>query len=389
MRLGLVAIVCCVFTMAWLTHSRAMASPDTQESVKRDVALEAIAPNPPEPDDMTAPLTLYAGTAKVVNQITGTDSINATNRWNVYGTDLGHMFLHKDSLYMVFGDTYGPKDGDWRSSTMARLADPDPRGAFEFTQMITGPDGTAKELIPSAKVPGFEWTVIPTNGISLGERMVLHYMSVRMWTSDGNWLVRQSGLAYSDDDGQTWHRSSSAVWPNGIGFEQVAFIDRGEMIYTFGLPQGRFGGVRLRRVPSESMFDPAARRYWDGSDWVADYRAAATVVSAPVGELSVAWSEIHQSWLMMYLDEDQEAIMLRTAPELTGPWSDAQTVARARDFPGLYAPYIVPGTKIGDEVYFTMSRWNPVYNVFLMSAPLMTETPDIAVVEGDAESVVK
>ncbi|WP_175483318.1 DUF4185 domain-containing protein [Salinihabitans flavidus] len=325
---------------------------------------------------------LYVGAAEVVRQMTGADSFNATDRWNIHGTDLGHMILHKDALYMVFGDTYGPNGGAWRSSTMARLADPDPRGGFTFSAMIEAADGTAKELIRSDKIPGFEWTVIPTNGISLGERMVLHYMAVRMWTSDGRWIVRQSGLAYSDDDGQSWQRSPSAIWPANTGFEQVAFVENDGMIYSFGIPQGRFGVVSLRRVPHAAMFDPAAHRYWDGSGWVADHAAAAPVVPAPAGELSVAWSEAHQRWMMMYLDEKRGAIVLRTAPTLVGPWSDAQNVAQARDFPGLYAPYIVPGSEIDDTVHFTMSRWKPLYNVFLMKAALMTEMPVVAVDQG-------
>ncbi|WP_166461986.1 DUF4185 domain-containing protein [Paracoccus alkanivorans] len=326
---------------------------------------------------------LRVGAAEVVRQLTGPNSANRTDRWNVHGTDLGHMFRHKGALYMVFGDTFGADGGAWRSSTMARITEPP--GSFDFAQMIEGPDGSAKELIGSAKLPGFEWTVIPTNGISLGDRMVLHYMSVRMWTSNGRWLVRRSGLAYSDDDGWTWHRSPAAVWPNGVGFEQVAFVDLGGMIYSFGIPAGRFGEVRLRRVGRDAIFDPAAYRYWDGSGWVPDHRAAAAVVPAPAGELSVAWSETHRRWLMMYLDEVQAAIVLRMADELTGPWSKPQTVAQARDYPGLYAPFIVPGDALDDAVSFTMSRWKPLYNVFLMKAPLHYETPVIAAA-GDGSS---
>ncbi|MFP4406860.1 DUF4185 domain-containing protein [Rhodosalinus sp.] len=345
----------------------AAAGPAAQES--------AVSPAPAA-EDATAAARLVVGPAEVVRQLTGPGSPNATDRWNVHGTDLGHMIRHKGALYMVFGDTYGPDGGAWRSNTMARIEDP--RGAFDVAGMITGPDGAAKELIRSAKVPGVEWTVIPTNGISLGERMVLHYMSVRMWTSDGRWMVRKSGLAWSDDDGQTWHRSETAVWPNGSGFEQVAFVDRGALIYSFGIPEGRFGGVRLRRVAREALFDPAAYRYWDGRGWVADHLAAATVVPAPAGELSVAWSEAHGRWLMMYLDETKAAIVLRTARDLVGPWSAARTVARAGDFPGLYAPYIVPGDALETEVRFTMSRWKPLYNVFLMRAPLRLDPPVVA-----------
>lgn len=308
---------------------------------------------------------------EVMTQLTGAGSLNATDtRWNVHGTDLGHMFLHKDELYMVFGDTYGPDGGDWRSNTIARIADPNPLNGLPFASMIEGAAGFAKEVVRSAKVPGFEWTVIPTNGISLGDRMVLHYMSVLMWGADDKWYVRSSGLAYSDDDGQTWTRSDTAIWPPRTGFEQVAYVESEGMIYAFGIPQGRFGDVRLGRVATEDMLDPTAYTYWNGQNWSAKIGDAAPVVPAPAGELSVAWSAAHQSWLMMYLDPREKAIVLRSAPDLTGRWSDAQTVAHADDYPGLYAPYIVPGLEIDQDFYFTMSRWKPLYNVFLMKGRL-------------------
>lgn len=319
---------------------------------------------------------------EVVSQLTGSASPNATDtRWNVHGTDLGHMFTHKGELYMVFGDTYGPDGGDWRSNTIARIADPDPANGFSIASMIESATGTAKEIIRSAKIPGFEWTVIPTNGISLGERMVLHYMSVRMWGADDKWYVRRSGLAYSDDDGQNWTRSETAMWPAGTGFEQVAYVPHDGMIYVFGIPQGRFGGVRLGRVTPDDVFDPAAYTYWDGRGWSANVWAAAAVVPAPAGELSVAWSEAHQSWMMMYLEPVERAVILRSAPTMTGPWSSPQIVAHADEYPGLYAPYIVPGLDIDDSVYFTMSRWKPVYNVFLMKGKIEVPAVDMAAIE--------
>ncbi|MGM0583202.1 MAG: DUF4185 domain-containing protein [Pseudomonadota bacterium] len=360
--------------LIWLIQHPAHAPAATalQASVEPGVALSPDASG------------LRVGRAEVIRQLTGAASLNDTAaRWNVHGTDLGHMFRHGESLYMVFGDTYGPDGGAWRSNAMARIDNPDPRAGLAFAGMVEGPDGAAGELIGSSRIPGLEWTVIPTYGVSLGERMVLHYMSVRMWTSDGRWLVRRSGLAYSDDEGRSWRRSDTALWPNGMGFEQVAFVERDDMIYAFGIPQGRFGPVRLRRVARASMFDPAAYQYWNGRGWTADPGTAAPVVPAPAGELSVAWSEAHERWLMMYLDEVRAAVVLRSAPELTGPWSEAQVVAQAADFPGLYAPYIVPGSESDEDIHFVMSRWKPVYNVFLMKAPLEARTPVGAAPEGN------
>lgn len=318
-----------------------------------------------------APLRI--GATEKVAALTGETSGNATaSRWGIHGTDLGHMFWHRGKLHMVFGDTFGyPGLGGryWRSNAMARIADPDPASGLPFEAMITGADGQAKELIPSKKVDRVEKTVIPTYGISTGERMFLHYMSVSQWGKHGDWNVRHSGLAYSDDDGETWHTPAQAVWPGGTGFEQVAFVKQDGWIYSFGIGEGRWNGVRLRRVAPERMLEPAAYEYWDGQQWTMAIEAASPVVPAPAGELSVAYSERHRRWLMMYLHPEHRAIVLRTAPELTGPWSDEQRVVSAQEYPGLYAPYIVPGAAIDGELYYTMSLWGD-YNVFLMRTEL-------------------
>lgn len=312
---------------------------------------------------------------RLVTQLTGSSAPNPTaDRWDVYGTDLGHMFWHQGRLYMVFGDTFGKgsrRSGrHWRSNVLARLANPDlAQGELRIESMVTGEDGSARELLPSRKEDGVERTVIPTNGVSTGRRMFLHYMSVKTWHGGGRWDVGHSGLAYSDDDGETWAQPETAVWPSGLGFEQVAFVEQDGWVYSFGIPGGRYGGVRLRRVEPEHMLQPRAYQYWDGTGWVDAAEKAALVVPGPVGELSVAWNAHYGRWMMMYLDASRAAVLMRFAPELTGPWSDGVVVVRAADHPGLYAPYIVPLQEIGREVWFTMSKWKP-YNVFLMKTSL-------------------
>lgn len=351
------------------TETDLPATADASAALSQDAASVDAVGIPQE----AASMLRIVGT-EVVSQLTGPGSSNDTAaRWDVYGTDLGHMFRHRGDLYMVFGDTFGRKSltgrRNWRSNTMARIADPDPRNGLPIETMIVGRGGSAKELIPSRKVDGVQKTVIPTYGISVGERMYLHYMSVTRWGAPGRWDVGHSRIAYSDDDGQNWVSPAGAAWPGDTGFEQVAFVHAEDTVYTFGIPEGRFGGVRLRRVAPEQILATDAYQYWDGDGWGAEPSAAATIVPAPVGELSVAWSETHGRWLMMYLQPERHAIVLRTAPELVGPWSDGQVVATAEDYAGLYAPYIVPGTDIDTDLYYTMSLWDP-YNVFLMHTTL-------------------
>lgn len=307
----------------------------------------------------------------LVAHLTGPDSINATgSRFGVDGTDLGHAFEHQGDLYLHFGDTFGANRSDWRSNAAAVITDRDPRDGLTIDRMIVDRPGHAKELLSPEQIPGTEITVIPTAGVSVGERMVLHYMAVRGWGPPGRWELNLSGLAFSDDDGQTWTADPAATWPGDGNFGQVAFEPVGPHLYVFGIPGGRFGGVALARVERERIVENDAYEYWDGTAWArGDADSARTIVPAPVGELSVRWNAQYGRWLMMYLNEEKYAIVLRTAPCLVGPWSEERTVVTGAEYPQLYAPYLLPRWNDGPEIFFTLSFFGP-YNVSLMRAVL-------------------
>lgn len=336
-------------------------------------SLLVTAPWAPDPDTRWRAMGQPLGDVTRVDWITGPDSPNETaDRWNVYGTDLGHPVLHHGKLYLVFGDTWGA-DGqegdDWRSNGIARLASPDPRDGVTIAEMVTDEAGWSAELLPSAKVDGVEKTVIPTHGISVGDRMVLHFMSVRRWLDDGDWEVGHAGLAVSDDDGRTWQVVDDAVLPGDGDFTQVAMVDDGEHVLVYGIPAGRSGDAHLARARGAALTDLASWEYWDGAGWSPRPEDADPVVSGPVGELSVRWNEHLGRWIMLTLDERFGAIVLRTATTPTGPWSDPVLVTAAEQYPRLYAPYLLPGADTGDDLYFTMSQFGP-YQVALMRVRL-------------------
>jgi hypothetical protein len=337
-RLGLVLVLVCLPALAWL-------------------------PARAEQADNGDPL-------RVVAKLIGQDSINQTEtRFQISGADLGHTFEYDGNLFMVFGDTFAVAHSDWRSNTAAVISDQDPTDGLTFDKMIEDFPGHAKELLPSKKVDGDEITVIPTYGVAVGDRLFLHYMSVRHWGEPGHWDLGLSGLAYSDDGGKTWTKDPNATWTGDSNFGQVAIVTVGEYAYFFGIPGGRFGGIDLARVEQSHILLKDSYEYWDGKSWGATGSAAQTIVPAPVGELSVRWNSYYKKWLMMYLDEDEHAIVLRTADCLTGPWSDERTVASADDYPALYAPYLLPKWNDGPDVYFTMSQFGP-YGVYMMETQL-------------------
>jgi hypothetical protein len=326
-----------------------------------------------------------------IARLTGPGSINDTGpRWNVYGTDLGSMFEHQGRIYLAFGDSFGapgqpPEFGaDWRSNLLAWSKDRDPSDGLTFDGMITDDDGNAREIIPSAhwgENPDgdFEVTTIPNGGVSDGSTMYVHYMSVNEWGPPGQWWLNHSALMSSDDDGVTWE-PTGVRWDDDSNFGQVAFVERANYVYLFGIPGGRFGDVKLARVQKNAIADQVSYEYWAGAGWSPSEADAATVVPGPVGELSVQWNSHYGTWVMMYLRDTPDpqwghgAVMLRTAACLTGPWADEQVVVPADDAPQLYAPFMPPRWNNGEEIYFNLSQFGE-YDVSWWKTSLEGDAP--------------
>jgi hypothetical protein len=317
--------------------------------------------------------------AEFVAWVTGPESINQTDtNYGVYGTDLGSMFDLNGTLYIAFGDTFGccppsgggAGGGDWRNNVLAYTTDDELEDGITFDGMITDEDGDARAVLTKHKE---DVTVIPTCGIAIEDRMYLHYMAVKEWGPPGQWTLNRSGWAYSDDEGETWTQPDDAIWEGDTNFGQAALVVEDDFLYIFGIHGGRFGGVALARVPTESVLEMSQYAYWDGSDWVSDSEEAVEIADSPVGELSVAWNSYLDRWIMTYLDEFKRAIVIRESPELTGPWSNPMIVVSGDDYPSLYGAYLHPWASDGETIYFNMSQWGP-YNVLLMRARLVKES---------------
>jgi hypothetical protein len=331
--------------------------------------------------------TAAVGGASPVAVLTGAQSINATEaRYQVKGTDLGIMWTdERGQILAAFGDTFGlgwagissgfanPTTIDWRSNTLARSTDRNPANGMSFNNYVTDRPGHAKELLPSLKQDGVEMTKIPTGGVNVGGRNYLAYMSIRSFTEPGQWLTNHSGIAYSDDGGQTWKDAGSARRENTAGFDDqfqmIAFAQRDGFVYAYGTPNGRFGDAHVARVPAQQVLDKSAYEYWTGKAWQRGSSAIATpIVDGPVGELSVRYDQTLKSWEMMYLDESRKEIVVRLAPQPAGPWGAEMPVATSREYPNLYGGFLDPDSK-GSDLYFTMTQYDS-YNVMMMHAKL-------------------
>lgn len=337
----------------------------------------------------TGPTEVVPTPATRVAKLTGPGSINATDtRWQLKATDLGILWDNGSGrILSAFGDTYGngwtgpgagtgdPATLDWRCNTLLRSADRSLADGITFDSAAEDRPGHAKQILDCKKVDRDEHTVIPTAGIAVGNRQYLHYMSVNHWGPAGTWFTNHSGIAYSDDDGQTWTKSTTAIWPNTSAwdnkFQMNAFVRQGSYVYLVGTPNGRFGNAHLARVPAAQVLTKSAYRYWNGRTWSSREADVVPIAIGLISEVSVQWNEHLGRWLMMYLDEQRAAVVLRSAPDLTGPWSGEQVVAKGTDFPALYGTYMHPWSS-GADLYFTMSQWDP-YNVFLMHTRLSSD----------------
>lgn len=334
-------------------------------------------PTQEPPTATPEPERFIIGSAEVVAQLTGELAPVFDHSWNIIGADLGFSFKHKGQIYVVFGDTWGRTGGegtDWRSNTMGIISKHPDQG-YAMTDFVKDGNGEAIELLPSMKEPGQEYTVLPTSGISVDGRMYLHYVSITNWHQE-DWgykgmSVNYTSVAYSDDDGHTWTEAEAARHYGDYAFTQTAMVGHDGFVYVYGIPAGRFGPAKLFRTTAEGLLDPATYRYWDGDGWSPEAATAAEVVPAPVGELSVKWSEYHDRWIMMYLNDISHNIVLRTAESLEGPWDEERTVLLAADHPTLYAPMILPDID-SPEIYFIISLFN-YYNTFLARTTLVRE----------------
>ncbi len=348
-------------------------NPDPQSSAPGPVAAPVA---PPQVDSV-----------RLVNQVTGHGSPNRTDmRWSVDGTDLGLMWeTRPGQIAVVFGDTFGKgwqptgagtDQQDWRSNVIAYSTDRDLSNGLVLDDFVQNRRCHAAEILDSRKIKNLEHTTIPTSGFAIGDRQYLTYMSVNHWSRiPGMWWTNLGGIAWSDDNGRTWTKSQWARWDNlfGVGrFQVAAMVPHGDYVYMFGTPNGRLGVIGLARVPRDQVLNKSAYQYWVNGTWVpadgANELLATPLVSGTASELSVRFDQSSAQWQMVYLDVVRQQIVLRTAAEPQGAWTEPVPLVSTEDYPTAYGGFIHPWST-GRDLYFTMSAWNS-YNVYLMHAIL-------------------
>lgn len=347
----------------------------------------------PQAAPAPAPPSGPPGTS-IVGWVTGPDSPNQTiARFAITGTDLGIMWDNGDpanhQVLMAFGDTNGYcgiPGKQWRYNTLFRSQDgalsktiavPDGVVANRYSGSPVWRPGISKQIINSIGQAPEETGIIPTAGVSVGNRQYLNFMSIRNWDSPGSWSTNFSAIAMSPDNGETWGVYPGTIRTPAAGnenFQMGAFLKPGPgdpYLYSFGTPNGRGGSAYVARVAPNLVPDLTKYEYWnaDNGSWAAGNPAAATpVIPGPVGEMSAQYNTYLKQYLALYGNGTNDVVM-RTAPAPQGPWSPEQLVVPSAQIPGgIYAPYLHPWST-GRELYYNLSLWS-AYNVMLMHTVL-------------------
>lgn len=315
---------------------------------------------------------------------TGEYSINQTKtNYGIGGTDLGISFNLGDKTFIAFGDTFLNEgmQGAWRSNVMAVATDDDYTDGIQFDYMVSVPGSkNAKELIKSRKVDNVEMTTIPTGGIAIEDTLYMSYMSVRHWGNPGEWDCNFGSIAKSVDGGDNWETLESLRWPGDSHFCQMAPVIIDDYVYILGITGGRRGPAKMMRVLVDEYENFDAYEFLMGYDkegnplYETGEKAmydAYDVLPKAVGEMSVMYSDYLEEWLVTYMDGKADMV-IRSAKNIYGPYSNPVIIAAQKDFPSLYGAFMNPKwvSEDGKKIGFMMSLFDPVYNVILMEMEL-------------------
>jgi len=289
--------------------------------------------------------------------------------------DLGTQFLDNDvditgqdavssvaladgTTFWIFGDTIeGPFDSirgfeltEVLSNTGAIVPLQDISEGIKDFRYLTEPDGSrARQLIPfippEHKARQRLWAI---HGVEVGENLYLYYHRITMdpevdvfesFVLDGMGVAKAGTDYYFErlrapDGSHEWWKGDQPGF--GVWVQQ-----HGEYLYLWGSIQPASksaGDMYLARVRPEDIEDLTAYSYLVEAPtperpdveprWAAEFTPTACLFSDVPNEMSTSWNEHLGCFISLTTFQRENQLVIRTAPQLTGPWSEPQVVFR-------------------------------------------------------------
>lgn len=282
------------------------------------------------------------------------------NDVDITGQDaVSSVVLPGDETFWIFGDTVeGPFDTirgfeltEVLSNTGAIVPLQDLSDGVRTFRYLTEPSGRrARQLIgflpPEHRSTQRLWAI---HGVHTGGSLYLYYHRITMdptldvfetFTLDGMGVARAAGPGYdferlaAPDGSYEWWKGDEP----GFG---VWVQPHGEHLYLWGSiqPESKSAGdMYLARVRPEHIEDLSAYEYLVQAPTLSDpdapvrwsdtFAPTACLFSDVPNEMSSSWNEHLGCFISLTTYRRDNVLVIRTAPALTGPWSEPQVVFR-------------------------------------------------------------
>jgi len=148
----------------------------------------------------------------------------------------------------------------------------------------------------------------------------------------GTDLAKVTGF---DGDPQNWKISYSSIVPEKLHANPSAStLIQGDYVYLYTMYEQGSRPQILTRIPLKGLNDPSKTLQYLGSDdqWHdgLEPAKAKVVMSKGASEMSVRYHPELKKWVAVLVDPQlfSDKVLLRTAPTMTGPWTDGDVIYR-------------------------------------------------------------
>jgi hypothetical protein len=248
-------------------------------------------------------------------------------------------------ILWLFGDSFIAPDGDgsragapFARNTIAIQHGYDPAAATIDFHFGRAQDGTPEAFFASDAGDTWLW---PGAGIRVGERLVLFMWRMRSTAAGGMFgfavdAPRAVLIANPDDDPSAWRATSVVVPANpwNVFLGTGAAVIEGGYLYLLSCVEPGNHDVYLARWPVAS----AAEGRFDDPEWFlgnGGWQPQSALAAAPARlfggghtEFSVFFDADTARYVQLQATGFPGDLTMRTAPALTGPWSEARVVYR-------------------------------------------------------------
>ena len=264
-----------------------------------------------------------------------------------WGGDAAYSIPLRDGRSVwIFGDTlYGDKRVvEGNEPRMVRnsigISRCSANKEFDVQYVIRhGQDGSPQDFFKAQTKGTWYWAL---DGFTNGKDLWITLLCIRNprvkrpdgfdFETCGADLARVSDL---DADPQNWKVSYFPLVPDGVAaYPSATTVVEGDYVYLFALYEKGTRPMVVTRIPLAGLVTPAASLQYLAKDasWKSGLRPEDAMEVMPHGatEMTIRYHASLKQWLavMKSPDVSSDAILLRTADHLTGPWSSGEVIYR-------------------------------------------------------------